>query len=69
MKKLFVVLCCVFMMIPLIACSNVKRESSLNTNLEFWITENVTDFDFSDYTMTSSATSSGGFPLRTMLTV
>lgn len=48
MKKSFVILFCFIFLIYLAGCSDNKLDKP-ETNLEFWIAENVSDVDFSQY--------------------
>lgn len=48
MKKQLVLLLGLFLMITMCGCSN-NNLSEPATNLEFWIAENVDDFDFSNH--------------------
>ncbi len=48
-KVLSWVLALVMLLISLSGCSGKTLKKPSDTNLEFWITEDVTDFDFSEY--------------------
>ena len=49
MKKIICVFLAVFMLAcPFMGCARYERKPS-DTNLEFWITENVKGYDFSEY--------------------
>ena len=48
MKKITTVLLCIIVLLTLAGCSSNKLEKP-ETNLEFWIGENVDDVDFSKY--------------------
>lgn len=48
MKKITTLLICIFVLLTLVGCSSNKLEKP-ETNLEFWIGENVDDVDFSKY--------------------
>ena len=50
MKKITILLLCVIVLITIVGCSSNKLEKP-QTNLEFWIAENVDDVDFSSYQM------------------
>lgn len=48
MKKLFAILLCIISLMLFVGCGSNKLKKP-ETNLEFWITENVDDVDFSNY--------------------
>ena len=48
MKKTITLLLCIFVLLTLSGCSSNKLKKP-ETNLEFWIGENVDDVDFSKY--------------------
>ena len=48
MKKMLVWLLCVLMMLSLVGCSS-KQPEKPETNLDFWIADNVDAVDFSEY--------------------
>ena len=48
MKKLLIFICCMTFCFNLIGCTSISKPQ---TNLEFWIAENVDDVDFSNYQM------------------
>ena len=50
MKKIVTLLLCIVVLLILVGCSSNKLEKP-ETNLEFWIGENVDDVDFSNYQM------------------
>ena len=50
MKKIATLLLCIVVLLTLVGCSLNKLEKP-ETNLEFWIGENVDDVDFSSYQM------------------
>ncbi|MBQ8413718.1 MAG: hypothetical protein IJX58_00540 [Clostridia bacterium] len=50
MKKIATLLLCIVVLLTLVGCSSKKLEKP-ETNLEFWIGENVDDVDFSNYQM------------------
>ena len=50
MKKIATLLLCIVVLLTLVGCGSSKLEKP-ETNLEFWIGENVDDVDFSNYQM------------------
>ena len=50
MKKITTLLLCIVVLLTLVGCGSNKLEKP-ETNLEFWIGENVDDVDFSNYQM------------------
>ena len=50
MKKIATLLLCIVVLLTVVGCSSNKLEKP-ETNLEFWIGENVDDVDFSSYQM------------------
>lgn len=49
MKKVFIILVCLVFCTLLCSCQMRKFKKPDDTNLEFWIIEDVNDIDFSDY--------------------
>lgn len=51
MKKQVIIIVLFIFVSLLSSCSkSAHHKKPINTNLEFWITEDVSDFDFSNYT-------------------